>query len=97
MDRHYRAPSLVPMDVVVVDVASFTFQFFSIQQLRDCLAYYQQKIRPSSRLSIGGADHWEAQRWFERLPVHLLESSKRKRVVKALNEALSLFESDATR
>ena len=94
-DAHQRAPALVPMNVLMVNVASFTFHFFSVQQIRDCLAYYNEKTHPSSRLSIGAMDHWEAQRWFERLPMYLLEESKRARVVKALSRALMMAESDA--
>jgi hypothetical protein len=74
--------------------ASFTFRFFSIDQLRDCLAYYERKTHPSSRLPIAGdIDHWEAQRWFERLPMYLLEEPKRVKVVKALGRALTFAES----
>src|SRR6266436_4390892 len=48
-DDHLRAPGLIPKDVVMVHVASFTFQFMSVQQLRDCLFFFEQKIHPSSR------------------------------------------------
>jgi hypothetical protein len=91
---HWRAPTLIAGNVLFVTVASFTFSFFSIEQIRDCLAYYQRKIRPSSRLPIpGDIDHWEAQRWFERLPMYLLEEPKRAKVIKALTRALALAES----
>lgn len=78
--------------MLLVTVASFTFQFFTMHQVRDCLAYFDRKTHPTSRQSIGSADHWEAQRWFERLPMYLLEESKRKKVVKALNHALKIAE-----
>ena len=89
---HYRAPTLVPMNVLFVNVASFTFRFFCEQQVRDCLDYYEKRTHPSSRLAIGSADHWEAQRWFERLPMFLLEEPKRLKVVKALRQALATAE-----
>ena len=92
LNDHYRGPSLLPKDVLLVNVASFTFQFFTTQQLRDCLAYFSSKIHPSSRVSFGGGDHWEYQRWFELLPMYLLEEPKRRKVVAALNEALKLAE-----
>jgi hypothetical protein len=92
LDDHFRAPSLLPKDVLLVNVASFTFQFFTTQQLRDCLAYFSSKIHPSSRVSIGAADHWEVQRWFELLPMYLLEEPKRRKVIAALSEALKLAE-----
>jgi len=66
---------------------------FSIAQLRDCLAYYSHKIHPSSRTSVGAADHWEVQRSLERLPMYLLEEPKRVKVVKALERALRVAES----
>ena len=90
--NHLRAPGLIPKNVLLVSVASFTFQFFTAQQLRDCLAYFNCKTRPSSRLAIGSADHWEVQRWFERLPMYLLEGPKRRKVIGALSEALKLAE-----
>jgi len=91
IDDHLRAPSLIPRNVLMVSVASFTFQFFTEQQLRDCLEYFSRKTHPSSRVTIGAADHWEAQRWFERLPMHLLEDPKRLKVISALSEALRLI------
>ena len=72
-------------------VCSFTFEFHSLQQIKACLDYYSQKIHPSSRINIGGADSWEMQRWFERLPMYLLEEPKRQKVVKALSLAIKEF------
>jgi hypothetical protein len=76
----------------------------SVEHLRDCLAYFQQKTRPSSRIPTKdlaadlGEDWrtqrgWEVERWFERLPMYLLEEPKRARVVKALEKAVQLVES----
>lgn len=45
-------------------------------------------------MDIGAADHWEVQRWFERLPMDLLEESKRVKVVKALRRALVIAASE---
>ena len=96
--------SLLPRHVIVVRVASFTFRFGSIQQLRECLQYYQKKIHSSSRVAAKkiaadiGEDWrtqrgWEVERWFERLPMYLLEEPKRQKVLKALSKALDLAES----
>jgi hypothetical protein len=74
--------------MVLVTVASFTFRFISTEQIRDCLAYYEQKTHPSSMLPVGGMSHWEAQRWFEQLPMYLLEEPKKAKVVQALKQAL---------
>jgi len=52
----------------MVHVTSFTFQFTSAQQLRDCLSFFEQKIHPSSRRPMPSETlagiHREAQRWF---------------------------------
>jgi hypothetical protein len=96
--------SLEPHSVLLVSVASFTFRFGSTEQLRECLAYYQQKIHPSSRVAAKtialhiGEDwrtlrSWEIERWYEKLPMYLLEEPKRQKVVKALSQALALVES----
>ncbi len=75
-----------------MNVASFTFRFISSDQLRDCLAYYERRTHPSSMRTIGSADHWEAQRWFERLLMYLLEEPRRLKVVKAVRRALVVAE-----
>jgi len=95
--------SLSPKEVVLVRVASFTFRFTKTKQLRDCIAYYERKTHPSSRIpaKVIAADigpdwrelrSWEVERWFERLPMYLLEESKRQKVLKALHKALALIE-----
>jgi hypothetical protein len=35
---------------------------------------------------------WDIERWFERLPMYLLEEPKRQKVLKALNKALERVE-----
>jgi hypothetical protein len=71
--------------------------------LRDCIAYYERKTHPSSRIPAKriatdiGPDWremrlWEVERWFERLPMYLLEEPKRQKVLKALHETLTLIE-----
>ena len=87
--------NLVPRNVILVVVSSFTFRFVSIEQIQDCISYFEQKTHPSSMLSIGGGDHWESQRWFERLPMYLMENSKRTKVLKALRKALEIAEAGA--
>ena len=98
-----RGRNLIPKYDILVRVASFTFRFSSAEQLKDCLAFLGKKTHPSSSLdgrrlaAEFGADWrtlrgWEIERWFERLPMYLLEEPKRQRVVKALNEALRRVE-----
>lgn len=96
--------SLIPRHVIVVRVASFTFRFGTIRQLRECIKYYEKKTRPSSRVAaktlaaeLGegwrALRGWDIERWFERLPMYLLEEPKRQKVLKALSQALELAES----
>lgn len=88
---------------IAVRVASFTFRFETVEQLRERLKYYEQKTRPSSQIPAKtlaahlGEDWrelrgWDVERWFERLPMYLLEEPKGQKVVKALSKALALIE-----
>jgi len=98
-----RTKSLIPEHMILVQVASFTFRFGTVEQLRECIKYYQQKTRPSSRVAAKTlasqlGEDWRAQRsreverWFERLPKYLLEEPKRQKVLKALSRTLKLIE-----
>jgi len=95
--------NLAPREVILVRVASFTFRFTTTKQLRDCIEYYERKTHPSSRIpaKVIAADigpdwrelrSWEVERWFERLPMYLLEETKRQKVLKALHQTLALVE-----
>lgn len=96
--EYWKAPTLQRYPVYFVKVGRFTFEFHSIEQLRACLAYYEKKIRPSSRRRFTEEDrkimwlHWVAQRWFEKLPMYLLEEKNRLLVVKALTKAVARFD-----
>jgi hypothetical protein len=69
----------------------FTFEFASIDQLRDCLAFFERRVHPSSRAHVFAPEkgHWEA--WHERLPAHVLKGSRRERVLAAFRAALASF------
>jgi hypothetical protein len=97
----YGKASLAPRRVIVVRVASFAFRFETVQRLRECINYYEKKTRPTSRIPAKtlaadlGEDWrelrgWDVERWFERLPMYLLEEPKRQKVLKALSRALAL-------
>lgn len=101
--KTYGQASLTPHHDIVVKVASFTFKFRTVDELRQCIDYYQQKTRPSSRIPAEkiaaelGPDWrrlrgWEVERWFERLPMYLLEEPKRQKVIKTLSKALEAIE-----
>ena len=102
--RVYGKANLIPRRVIVVRVASFAFRFETVEQLRECIKYYEKKTRPSGRIAAKrltkylGEDWrklrgWDIERWFERLPMYLLEEPKRQKVLKALSKTLALIES----
>ncbi len=91
--------TLSPREVWYLRVCSFTFVFHTLQQLQACLDYYGKKTHQTSRLPFAelgnyGGDSSECQRWFERLPMYLLEEPKRRKVVAALQTALRKWSSD---
>ncbi len=99
-ERRWRAPTLQRYTVYFVRVCGFTFEFHSLEQLKVCLKFFSQKVRPSSMIRFSEADrritwlHWVCQRWFERLPMQLLEERRRVRIVPTLQKALKQFRSE---
>ncbi len=64
-----------------VRVCAFDFHFYSTDEIRECLAFYSEKVHPSSRLSMVGhvhGDHGEAQQWYCRVPIRLQRESNRR-------------------
>ncbi len=96
-DNFFRAPTLQHYPVYFVRVCNFTFEFHSIEQIEACLKFFSQKVRPTSRIRLSQAErgiqwiHWKTQRWFERLPMKLLEERRRVWIVPALKQALAKF------
>ncbi|MCV6638445.1 hypothetical protein [Candidatus Albibeggiatoa sp. nov. NOAA] len=83
--------------VIHVEVVGFGFTFLSLRQLEICIQYFSQKIRKSSMIpsnSIGVADYWEVQRWYDRLPKGMTNEHKRPKILKALNQAYQEFKKD---
>src|SRR4051812_17602127 len=78
-ERYRSSEGLTPYKVCTVEVCGFQFIFHSVMQIELCLDYYSRKIHPTSRLPVytehHGAHHGETQRWFEKLPMRLLERS----------------------
>lgn len=93
--RYQSTKGLVPYKVCLVDVCGFRFTFHSVMQIELCHDYFAQKIRPSGRLPVYqgnlGGDHYETQRWFEKLPARLSHHSKRPKVLSALEVAINEF------
>jgi hypothetical protein len=94
-ERYQRSGGLAPYKVCIVEVYGFEFVFHSVMQIELCLDYYLRKTQPTSRLPVHtqflGGDHWETQRWFEKLPMFLLEKSKKAKVTAALTRAASEY------
>ena len=80
-----------PEDVLFVRVCSFTFAFFSTEEIQEHLDYYSAKIQPSSALPNLPESGWEYQTQFDRLPLYLREEPKRNQVIKALSAAIVQF------
>lgn len=90
---------LIPLWMYRVRVCGFTFTFRSVEQIEACLAYFSQKVRPSSRIPPGtdrkgSFDCWEMQSWYDRLPMRLLKDPKRLQVVLALSQAATRFKEE---
>lgn len=81
---------LIEKWVFFVDVASFTFQFHSLEQLRQCHEFFTHKIHPTSRRPDVRLEHYW-QQWFEKLPQWLFEESRRVKVIAALERAAEDF------
>jgi hypothetical protein len=96
-EKYRHAPTLQQYPVYFVRVCNFTFEFHNLEQLKVCLDFFSQKVRPSSMIRFTEEDrkihwlHWVAQRWFERLPMQLLEERRRVKIVPALKQALEQF------
>lgn len=95
LTRYEHTGGLTPYKVCVVEVRGFQFIFHSSMQVELCLDYYSRRIHPSSRLPVYkenlGGDHWETQRWFEKLPLFLLENANRQKVIATLERALAEY------
>jgi len=84
--------------VYFVHVCSFQFTFTSVEQIGEYLTHYSHSMKPSNRWSDStGADHWERQSRFAKLPLYLWEEPKRRKVVNALTRAVKQFQAGAKR
>jgi hypothetical protein len=101
---HFHAGGAIPRRPVrgaraysyFVVVAGFTFELASLDQIKECLAFFSEPIHGTSRKPVFAPEsgHWES--WHERLPARILKGSKRERVMKALRDALEEFSAEET-
>ncbi len=85
---------LTPTYIYYIEVCKFTFHFTEIEHIKETRDWFSEKIHKSTRLPDGPwlqSEHDVAQRWYERLPASIKKSSKRERVIKALDDAITKF------
>ena len=75
--------NLVPKWVYFADVCSFTFQFATIEQVNQCIAYFEQKTHPSTIDNHPPFEHYW-QPWYCKLPKGLNKKAKKQKVLKVL-------------
>ena len=83
---------LIEKWVYLAEVCNFTFQFSSLDQVRECIAYFEQKTHPSTRCD----DHIPYERywhpWYCKLPKGIIKKTKRKKVLKSLYKILEKWD-----
>lgn len=77
--------------VYLVDVCNFTFQFASIEQVKECKAYFEQKVHPSTIGYHPPFEHYW-QPWYCKLPKGINKDVKRQKVLKALHKILKKWD-----
>jgi len=82
--------NLLDVWVYFVEVAGFTFEFTSVDQICEALRYFEERVHPSTKGYNDGLEHYW-QPWYCRLPPGIRAETKRRRVVKALKSALAEY------
>jgi hypothetical protein len=79
--------NLIQKWIYLANVCNFTFQFSSIQQVKECVVYFEKKTHPRT---IGDHPPYEHywQPWYCKLPKGITKGAKREKVLKALNQIL---------
>ncbi len=79
--------NLIKKWVYLADVCNFTFQFSCIEQVKECKAYFENKVHPTTRDAHPPYEHcWHP--WYSKLPKGINKGVKRQKVIKALNQIL---------
>ncbi len=83
--------NLIKKWVYFAEVEGFVFQFASLEQVKECKAYFEQKTHHSTMGYHTPYEHyWQA--WYCRLPKGITKNNKRKKVLKVLDEILQKWE-----
>jgi hypothetical protein len=76
------ARGLVIQELICVSVCSFTFKFYSGDEIQEYIAFFEKKTHPSSTLPIpAGSDsffRWHSQRWYDPANTTALRFYKRQ-------------------
>ncbi len=76
--------NLIEKWVYLAEVCNFTFQFASLEQVKECKEYFKKKVHPSTRDKHPPHEHyWHP--WYCKLPKGINKGVKRQKVIKALN------------
>jgi len=82
-----RKDNLINKWVYIAEVCNFAFQFQSIEQVKECKAFFEQKTHPSTRDIHPPHEHyWHP--WYCKLPKGIIKEVNRQKVLKALNSIL---------
>jgi len=79
--------NLIDKWVYIAEIRGFTFQFASIEQVKECKAYFDKKIHPSTRGIHPPYEHYWHQ-WYCKLPKGIKSGVNRQKVIKSLNTIL---------
>jgi len=84
---HKSRDNLIEKWVYLVDVCNFTFQFVNLDQVKECIKYFEKKVHPSTIDEHPPYEHYW-QPWFCKLPKGINKDVKRQKVLKALNQVV---------
>lgn len=83
--------NLIKKWVYFAKISDFTFQFASLDQVKECKDFFENKVHPSTADSYNKLERfWHS--WYCKLPKGMLKDSKRQKVLKALEMILDTWE-----
>ncbi len=84
--------NLIEKWVYFASVCNFTFQFASIKQVKECKAYFESKVHPSTcNNNLPPYEHhWHP--WYCKLPKGINKEVKRQKILKVLDQLLKKWE-----
>lgn len=80
--------NLISKWVYMANVCNFTFQFASLEQVKECKDYFSRKVHPSTIGEHPPFEHYW-QQWYCKLPKGINKDKNREKVLKALDQILS--------